>query len=118
MHPFTTGFGTGDVRITTRFDPNFLNTALFGSLHEAGHAIYEQSVNPDFDRTPLSEAASLAIHESQSRMWENLVGRGRAFWVAFTHGCRNVLQSTGRRESGDLLPGGQQSRAIPDSGRG
>jgi carboxypeptidase Taq len=83
VHPFTTGFGTGDVRITTRFDPNFLNTALFGTLHEAGHAMYEQSVNPDFDRTSLGEAASLAIHESQSRMWENLVGHSWAFWVAF-----------------------------------
>ncbi len=98
VHPFTTGFGTGDVRITTRFDPNFLNTALFGSLHEAGHAIYEQSVNPDFDRTPLSEAASLAIHESQSRMWENLVGRGRAFWVAFYP----RLQETFSSQLGDV----------------
>jgi carboxypeptidase Taq len=83
VHPFTTEFGTGDVRITTRFDPNFLNTALFGTMHEAGHAMYEQAVNPDFDRTPLGEGASLAIHESQSRMWENLVGRSRAFWLAF-----------------------------------
>ncbi len=83
VHPFTTGFGTGDVRITTRFDTRFLNTALFSTMHEAGHAMYEQGVNPDFDRTPLGIAASLAIHESQSRMWENLVGRSRAFWVAF-----------------------------------
>lgn len=83
VHPFTVGFGTGDVRITTRFDPNFLNTALFGTMHEAGHAMYEQGVNPDFDRTPLGDASSMAIHESQSRMWENLVGRSRTFWVAF-----------------------------------
>jgi carboxypeptidase Taq len=83
VHPFTSGFGTGDVRITTRFDTGFLNTALFGSMHEAGHALYEQGVNPKFDRTPLGIAASLAMHESQSRMWENLVGRSRAFWVAF-----------------------------------
>jgi len=83
VHPFTSGFGTGDVRITTRFDPTFLNTALFGTMHEAGHAMYEQGINREFDRTPLGTASSLAVHESQSRMWENLVGRSQAFWVAF-----------------------------------
>lgn len=83
VHPFTVGFGTGDVRITTRFDPNFLNTALFGTMHETGHAMYEQGIDPAFDRTPLGEGASLGLHESQSRLWENLVGRSRAFWVAF-----------------------------------
>jgi carboxypeptidase Taq len=82
-HPFTTKFGGGDVRITTRVDPNFLNTALFGTLHEAGHAIYEQGVSPDLDRTPLGNGASLAIHESQSRMYENLLGRSYDFWVYF-----------------------------------
>ena len=83
VHPFTSGFGTGDVRITTRFDQGFLNTALFGTMHEAGHAMYEQGVNPQFDRTPLGVTASLAVHESQSRMWENFVGRSRTFWVGF-----------------------------------
>ncbi len=83
VHPFTTGFGTGDVRITTRFSPDFLSTALFGSMHEAGHALYEQGVDPRYERTPLGEGASLAVHESQSRMWENLVGRGKPFWRAF-----------------------------------
>jgi carboxypeptidase Taq len=91
VHPFTSGFGTGDVRITTRFDPKFLNTALFGSMHEAGHAMYEQGVNPDFDRTPLADAASLAMHESQSRLWENLVGRSRPFWVAFYARLQDVF---------------------------
>ncbi len=93
VHPFTSGFGTGDVRITTRVDPQFLNTALFGSMHEAGHALYEQGVNPDFDRTPLSDAASLAMHESQSRLWENLVGRSRPFWVAFYARLQEVFPS-------------------------
>jgi carboxypeptidase Taq len=82
-HPFTTNFGVGDVRITTRVDENFLNTALFGTLHEAGHAIYEQGVSPNLERTPLAEGASLAIHESQSRMYENLLGRSYDFWVHF-----------------------------------
>lgn len=82
-HPFTTGFGIGDIRITTRVDENFLNTALFGTLHEAGHAIYEQGVAEELDRTPLGSGASLAIHESQSRMYENLLGRSYDFWVHF-----------------------------------
>lgn len=82
-HPFTTRFGAGDVRITTRVDENFLNSALFGTLHEAGHAIYEQGVAPELDRTPLGEGASYAVHESQSRMYENLLGRSYDFWVHF-----------------------------------
>ncbi len=82
-HPFTTGFGLGDIRITTRVDENFLNTALFGTLHEAGHAIYEQGVAPELDRTPLGEGASLGIHESQSRLYENLLGRSYDFWIHF-----------------------------------
>ena len=82
-HPFTTSFGLGDVRITTRVDENFLNTALFGTLHEAGHAIYEQGVAEELDRTPLGSGASLAVHESQSRMYENLLGRSYDFWVYF-----------------------------------
>jgi carboxypeptidase Taq len=93
VHPFTTGFGTGDVRITTRFDSNFLNTGIFSSMHETGHAMYEQGINPNFDRTPLGEGASLAIHESQSRLWENLVGRSRAFWVAFYPRLQKVFHS-------------------------
>jgi len=82
-HPFTINFGLGDVRITTRVDENFLNTALFGTLHEAGHAIYEQGVAAELDRTPLGSGASLAVHESQSRMYENLLGRSYDFWVHF-----------------------------------
>jgi carboxypeptidase Taq len=83
VHPFTTEFGMDDVRITTRIVPDFLNTALFGTLHEAGHAIYEQGVDPRLGRGPLSSGASLAVHESQSRMWENLVGRSLPFWEYF-----------------------------------
>lgn len=83
VHPFTTNFGTGDVRITTRFDANRLGTALFGTMHEAGHAMYEQGVDPSLNRTPLAGGASLAVHESQSRMWENLVGRSLPFWKYF-----------------------------------
>ena len=83
VHPFTTSFGIGDVRITTRFDPKYLGTALFGSIHEAGHAMYDQGISPSLDRTDLINGASYGVHESQSRMMENLVGRSRPFWVAF-----------------------------------
>jgi carboxypeptidase Taq len=82
-HPFTTKFGRGDVRITTRVEPNYLPEALFSSMHEAGHAMYGQGVSEAFDRTPLSGGTSSGVHESQSRLWENLVGRSRSFWKAF-----------------------------------
>ncbi len=82
-HPFTTSFGQNDVRITTRLVPDYLPTAMCGTMHEAGHAMYEQGLSPTLDRTPTANGASLGMHESQSRMWENLVGRGRPFWQAF-----------------------------------
>lgn len=83
VHPFATTFSINDVRITTRYDPKFLNTALFGCMHETGHALYELGVDPAYERTPLAAGASLALHESQSRLWENLVGRSRGFWSHF-----------------------------------
>ena len=79
-HPFTTGFGLNDIRITTRFKEDYLPTAMFGTFHECGHALYELGVDKKLNRTPLGEGASMAIHESQSRLWENLVGRSKAFW--------------------------------------
>ncbi|MEW6715986.1 MAG: carboxypeptidase M32 [Chloroflexota bacterium] len=82
-HPFTTHFSVDDVRITTRVDPNFLNQCLFATMHECGHALYGQGVDPYFERTLLTNGASLAVHESQSRMWENLIGRSRDMWVYF-----------------------------------
>ncbi len=82
-HPFTTEFGINDVRITTRVDPNFLNPMLFGTMHECGHALYGQGVSPELERTGMERGASLAVHESQSRLWENLVGRSLPFWEHF-----------------------------------
>lgn len=79
-HPFCSGFGPGDCRLTTRYDEQFFNPAFFGVLHEAGHGMYEQGLNADDFGTAMGESTSLGIHESQSRMWENLVGRSRAFW--------------------------------------
>ena len=83
VHPFTTGFGLNDVRITTRFNTKFLPTAMFSTMHECGHALYELGIAKKYNRTPLGAGASMAVHESQSRLWENLVGRSRAFWKHF-----------------------------------
>jgi carboxypeptidase Taq len=82
-HPFTTDFGTGDVRITTRFLPDYFPSAFFSTTHECGHALYDQGIDPDLNRTPLGEGASMGIHESQSRLFENFVGRSRDFWIHF-----------------------------------
>ncbi|UFJ60234.1 carboxypeptidase M32 [Brevibacillus sedimenti] len=83
VHPFCTSFNPGDVRITTRFDPNDFNSALFSCIHEAGHAMYEQNINPELLGTPLCEGTSMGIHESQSRYWENMIGRSLPFWQHF-----------------------------------
>jgi carboxypeptidase Taq len=82
-HPFMTKFSLGDVRITTRVKQNYLGDALFSTLHEAGHALYEQGIDPRYEGTPLAGGTSAGVHESQSRTWENLVGRSRAFWEFF-----------------------------------
>jgi len=83
LHPFMTKFSTGDVRITTRIRENDLNEGLFSTIHETGHALYEQGVNRDFEATPLAGGTSSGVHESQSRLWENMVGRSRHFWRFF-----------------------------------
>ncbi len=80
VHPFSTEFDIGDVRVTTRVDPKDLFAALTGSMHEGGHALYEQGFDPRDRRTPLAAAPSLGMHESQSRMWENMIGRSLPFW--------------------------------------
>jgi carboxypeptidase Taq len=82
-HPFMTKFSIGDVRITTRVDENDLSSALFSTIHEAGHGMYEQGFPMELEGTPLGVGASAGIHESQSRTWENLVGRSRGFWEYF-----------------------------------
>lgn len=82
-HPFATKFGWGDVRITTRIKEHDLGEAMFSTMHESGHAMYEQGVRRDFEGTPLGGGTSSGVHESQSRTWENLVGRSREFWSFF-----------------------------------
>ena len=80
IHPFTGGTHPTDVRLTTRLDPRNPSSALFGTLHEFGHGLYEQGFAPAHHRTPLAAAPSMGLHESQSRLWENLVGRSLPFW--------------------------------------
>ena len=82
-HPFTISFSIGDVRITTRVREDYLGDALFSTLHEAGHGMYEQGIDPGLDGTPLAHGTSSGVHESQSRLWENVVGRSRGFWQYF-----------------------------------
>jgi len=79
-HPFCSGIHAGDVRLTWRSQKDDLRPAFFGIVHEAGHGLYEQGLSREWQKTPLGEPASLGVHESQSRLWENLVARGRPFW--------------------------------------
>jgi len=90
-HPFCSGIGPGDCRITTRYNARGFNEAFFGILHEAGHGIYDQGLDPDQFGTPLGTFASLGIHESQSRLWENQVGRSRPFWEHFFPRARQTF---------------------------
>ncbi len=82
-HPFTTSMSPRDVRLTTRYDENYMPMSLFGVMHECGHALYEQGLDVAHTGTPMAQSTSLGIHESQSRLWENQVGRGRPFWQHF-----------------------------------
>jgi carboxypeptidase Taq len=82
-HPFSTSFSVNDVRITTRYSEDYLASALFSALHELGHGLYDNGVDSTLDRSALSHPASLGVHESQSRLWENMVGRGLPFWRHF-----------------------------------
>ncbi|HET7657924.1 MAG TPA: carboxypeptidase M32 [Bacillales bacterium] len=80
VHPFATGLNPGDVRVTTRYDEKDFRTAVFGTIHEGGHALYEQNISKELTGTPLADGVSMGIHESQSLFWENFVGRHPSFW--------------------------------------
>jgi carboxypeptidase Taq len=82
VHPFAMSAATTDIRLTTRYDEGDLNS-LFAAVHEFGHGFYEAGIDPAFERTPLAQVTSMSLHESQSRMWENLVGRSLPFWRHF-----------------------------------
>ena len=90
-HPFCSGMGPGDCRLTTRYDGTFFSGSFFGTLHEAGHGLYEQGLPAAAFGTPAGTAVSLGIHESQSRLWENLVGRSRAFWEGFLPRAKQIF---------------------------
>ncbi len=91
-HPFCTGIGPGDTRVTTRYDLHNFGDAFFGILHEVGHGLYDQGLDASHHGTPMGEAVSLGIHESQSRLWENLVGRGSPFWDYWFPLARRVFR--------------------------
>ncbi|HNA52834.1 MAG TPA: carboxypeptidase M32 [Anaerolineales bacterium] len=92
-HPFQTTFSINDARITNRYEPNNPMATLFSAMHEAGHAFYELGSNPAYERTPLAGGTSLAVHESQSRLWENLVGRSLPFWEHFYPDLKKAFPS-------------------------
>lgn len=83
VHPFATGLNPGDVRITTRYLKEDVVSALFGTIHECGHALYEQNISKDLAGTNLCSGTSMGIHESQSRFWENKIGRSHEFWSKY-----------------------------------
>ena len=90
-HPFCTRFAKGDVRITTRVSDNHIGDALFSTLHEAGHAMYEQGVSAAYEGTPLGKGILSGMHESQSRLWENVVARSRPFWEHYYPALRKTF---------------------------
>jgi carboxypeptidase Taq len=103
-HPFCTGIGPGDTRITTRYDPHYFSDSFFGVLHEVGHGLYDQGLDPSHHGTPMGEAVSLGVHESQSRLWENVVGRSRPFWAYWFPLARQVFrEALGEVELDDFL---------------
>ncbi|MBX6395491.1 MAG: carboxypeptidase M32 [Alicyclobacillaceae bacterium] len=106
VHPFEISLNPGDVRVTTKYEENDVRTALFSVLHEGGHALYEQGIDPDLAGTPLFNGASLGIHESQSRFWENFVGRSRAFWDRYYGELQRQLGADWEAVDPDTFYGG------------
>jgi carboxypeptidase Taq len=112
-HPFCTGIGPGDVRIALRYDPRDVTQGFFSLMHELGHALYDQGLDTQHYGTPMGDAASLGLHESQSRMWENLVGRSEGFWqyfypllrTEFLQPLHDVTLETFRRAVNHVVPG-------------
>jgi carboxypeptidase Taq len=100
-HPFFSSIGPDDCRLTVRFDAHHFSDGFFGILHEVGHGLYEQGLDPEHHGTPLGEAASLAVHESQARLWENTVGRSRPFWQHVGPLARRTFPGA----LGDVVPG-------------
>ncbi len=103
VHPFTTTLGACDVRITTHLDSNDFFNGLFSTIHEAGHGLYEQNLPSQWKRTVNGQACSLGIHESQSRFWENIIGRSRPFWEYMTKAVLSVFPGEFSSETPESL---------------
>jgi carboxypeptidase Taq len=108
MHPFATTLGPFDQRITTRYNPRRFEVSLYGVMHETGHALYEQGLSPDRIGLPSGDAVSLGIHESQSRLWENHVGRTPQFWHLWHATACKFLPDLARYSPADLANGVQR----------
>lgn len=91
VHPFTTTLGSNDVRLTTRYQEDYFNSGIFSVVHEGGHGLYEQGFSKEIQGNILSDGTSLGIHESQSRMWENFIGRSYPFWHYYYPMLRNYF---------------------------
>jgi carboxypeptidase Taq len=94
IHPFFARIGPGDCRIATRYSSDNFSQGFFAIIHEVGHALYEQGLDPQHHGTPMGESASTGLHESQSRLWENIVGRSRPFWDRFFPMAREIFHET------------------------
>jgi carboxypeptidase Taq len=113
QHPFCTAIGPGDIRIALRYEPRNFSQGFFALLHELGHALYDQGLDPSHYGTPMGEAGSLGLHESQSRLWENLVGRSEGFWrhfypqlrAAFHDALHDISLETFRQVVNHVAPG-------------
>ncbi len=117
-HPFSIAFSIGDVRITTRVDEHNFGDAFFSTVHEAGHAMYEQGIRPDFEGTPLGTGTSAGVHESQSRLWENIVGRSRGFWQFYYPKLQAVFpEQLGKTPLETFYRAVEQGGALPDPHR-
>ena len=113
-HPFTGGSHATDVRLTNRLRPDDPLPAIFGALHEGGHGLYEQGFASEIHGTSLAEAASLGLHESQSRLWENLIGRSLPFWRAFFPALRELFPEALSGESAESFHAAvNEVRATP-----
>ncbi|MBT4497277.1 MAG: carboxypeptidase M32, partial [Gemmatimonadetes bacterium] len=91
VHPFCSGIARDDVRLTTRYSADNLAGSVFGTIHETGHGLYEQGLPAEAQGLPVGQSVSLGIHESQSRMWENMVGRSRPFWKHYLPGLKEIF---------------------------
>ena len=118
VHPFCTSFSTQDVRLTTRYAEDDLHaSSIFSTMHEAGHGLYEHGGDSSLDRTPLATGCSSALHESQSRLWENVIGRSMQFWRWFYPQFRAVLHHSRGRPARGVPPRGQPAAPVPDPRR-